>query len=386
MSISNRMIMFGGAIAIAAGALGFGAATLMNPPKPASASANDGAASESPAPSREIEVSAERVQSAGIVVERVTPGNFNAEVLAPATASSAATGHAIVAAHASGTVARITKRLGEPVKAGEALAFVESREASAIAADRAVAQARVEQARKAAEREQKLFDQRVSPRQDLEAAQAELAVAEAEALRAGNAATAAKVSKDGRFVVVASPIVGRITAMTATLGSFVEPETELFRIADPRVTQAEAVVTAADAGRIAPGDPGVIVTPGGAELPVSVASITPSLDPKTRTATVILALTQNAGALVPGQALRVRISPNAASKEGFVIPEDSVQSVNGRDVVFVRTEKGFSARPVVVGARSGGRASVLSGLNEGESVATQNAFLLKAELTQAAEE
>jgi cobalt-zinc-cadmium efflux system membrane fusion protein len=54
--------------------------------------------------------------------------------------------------------------------------------------------------------------------------------------------------------------------------------------------------------------------------------------------------------------------------------------VEGREVVFVRTQTGFRATPVVTGSRSGGRIVIVSGLQNGQRIATENAFLLKAEL------
>ncbi len=54
--------------------------------------------------------------------------------------------------------------------------------------------------------------------------------------------------------------------------------------------------------------------------------------------------------------------------------------LDGRDVVFVRTDAGFQARAVQTGSRSGGMVTILSGLDVGQAIATDNAFLLKAEL------
>ncbi|TPW03862.1 MAG: metal ion efflux membrane fusion protein family [bacterium] len=62
------------------------------------------------------------------------------------------------------------------------------------------------------------------------------------------------------------------------------------------------------------------------------------------------------------------------------MPEEAIQTVEGRDVVFVRTATGFVATPVLIGQRSGGRAQITSGLRAGQTIATRNAFLLKAEL------
>lgn len=68
-------------------------------------------------------------------------------------------------------------RIGDPVRAGQTLALVESRDASQIAADRSAASARVTLAARQLERERGLLAQGVTPRADYESAQANLAVA-----------------------------------------------------------------------------------------------------------------------------------------------------------------------------------------------------------------
>jgi membrane fusion protein, heavy metal efflux system len=78
----------------------------------------------------------------------------------------------------------------------------------------------------------------------------------------------------------------------------------------------------------------------------------------------------------------VEISPKGSARTGFVVAEEAVQRVNERDVVFVRTQEGFVARPVVVGSRNAGRAEIVMGLSESDVIATTNAFLLKAELAK----
>src|SRR3546814_4496700 len=120
------------------------------------------------------------------------------------------------------------------------IAMVEGRDGSAIAADRSPAAARVTLASRQLARERTLLNQGVSPRADYETAEANLAVAQAEARQASAAASTAKVSRDGRSVAVVSSISGRITSAPVNLGAFVQAETELFRVADPRRLQIEA--------------------------------------------------------------------------------------------------------------------------------------------------
>ena len=109
--------------------------------------------------------------------------------------------------------------------------------------------------------------------------------------------------------------------------------------------------------------------------------ITPALDPESRSATAIISLARAVPGLQPGAFLQARIRPSGETDATLIsVPESAVQMVEGREVVFVRTRTGFRAMPVVTGSRSGGRIVIESGLQNGQRIATENAFLLKAEL------
>jgi cobalt-zinc-cadmium efflux system membrane fusion protein len=393
---ASRTWLLAGAALVAATGIGFTAAKLTTPKPspPAVAPAGEGEAghAEGDAHAEEaghadeaqdaevVAMDDARIKTAGIQLQPVAVGGLGAEIRAQATVEAEPSGQAALTARAAGSIARINKRLGDPVRAGETLALVESREAAQIAADRATATARADLARKVAARERRLYEQRVGARQDLEAAQASLAAAEAESRRAVAAAGAADISPDGRYVRVVSPINGRVTAMSVSLGAFVQPETELFRIADPNRIQVEAAVPALDAQRVQPGDKAIIETSGGTAVSAVVRSATPAVDEQTRAATVVLTPTGPLADLRPGQLVQVRITSARAATRAIVVPDEAIQTVEGRSVVFVRTPKGFRAQPITAGQRTGGRAEVLEGLRPGDVIAASNAFVLKAEL------
>ncbi|MCF8707715.1 efflux RND transporter periplasmic adaptor subunit [Rhizorhapis sp. SPR117] len=331
-----------------------------------------------------LPMTAEAIRAADIAVEAVRAGGLGSEILAQATVTAAPNGEAIVTARAGGAVTRVFKRLGDPVKAGETLAIVQSRDAAQIAAEKTAADARAVLAQRTLARERHLYEQKVSARVDYEQAQAEAAVAAAEARRAQVAARAANVTGDGSGAIVASPISGRVTAENVSLGAFVQPETELFRVADPSKVQIEAAVGPTDAQRLAPGDQAIVELPDGRTIEARVRAITPGLAGDTRSATAVLDVS---GSLQPGLAVRVRLLPSGGGAPGaIVIAEDALQSLEGRDVVFVRTKEGFRAQKVTIGQRSAGRVEIVSGLKSGQMIATRNAFLLKAELGKGAGE
>jgi cobalt-zinc-cadmium efflux system membrane fusion protein len=167
----------------------------------------------------------------------------------------------------------------------------------------------------------------------------------------------------------------------------VQPDTELFRVADPEHLQIEAPVTAADATHIAAGDPAVVISGSRGRMDATVRSVTAALDDQTRAATVVLTLSSTAGQKLPapGEFVHVVITPRTSAPTGIVLSSAAVQRVEGRDIVFVRTADGFRIQPVLVASRSAGRALITSGLKAGERVAAQNAFFLKAELGKGAE-
>ncbi len=263
---------------------------------------------------------------------------------------------------------------------GDTLATVESREAATLAAERSTADSQLRLARSLLEREQNLHDQKVTPRQDLDAAKAQYAAADADSKRARAAAAAAGVLNDSGSIAITSPISGRIAWSDAQLGAYVDPNTALFRIADPRQVLIEATVPVLDARAISPQDAAKVVTSAGTSLDARVLSVTPTLDRQTRAATVTLSLSPNQPLPTQGEYLQVRISTQAPAGQGFALDDEAVQNIGGASVVFVKTPTGFKATPVIVRHRSGGRAWVVSGLTAGDVIAGKNAFLLKAQM------
>jgi cobalt-zinc-cadmium efflux system membrane fusion protein len=377
-SLTNQQrLMAGAAAAVLLFGGGFAVWSFTRAPQASSGAAAEG--EEHHGAEEALEMDAARIQAAGIVLAPVGSGSLSAEIVAQGTVVGTPQGEAVLAARADGVVSRVSLRLGDSVRAGQTVALIESREASAIAAERATAQARLTAARQAMAREQRLFDAQITARQELEAAQTALAEAEAESRRTSSAAMAARVSSDGRSTAVVSPISGRVTASNATLGSFVTAGTELFRVANASQIEVQASVSALDAARIGVGDRATISLPEG-DVQATVRSITPGVDAESRSATVLLNVS-GVGGLRPGQAIAVRIyTRDAQNAGGISVPEEAIQTVEGREVVFVRTAQGFAATPVIVGQRSGGRAQITSGLTAGQVVATRNAFLLKAAL------
>lgn len=327
-----------------------------------------------------IAIAPEQFAPNGIVVERVTSGSLASEIIAQATVAAPPEGAGVLTARADGAVVRLFKQLGDPVASGETVALLESREAAGFVAERNAAAAQAQAARATAAREQRLFNAKITARQDLEAAVAARQIAEAELARANAAVSAAGVAGGGRYLAVRSPIRGRITEVNTQLGAFVSAGAELLHVADPTRIQIEAAVPVADARRISPGDPAFVELPNGERVSATVRSSTPALNPESRTATVVLRMAGAPGGLTQGQAVRARIVPSGSQASGIVLPEEAIQQIEGKDSVFVAVKGGLRAVPVSVGQRGGGRVEITSGLREGQTVVTRGGFALKSQL------
>lgn len=382
--IARHRLYAGAALGMATAAtLGFAAARLTQPSEPSSAVsvtlAAQPAAKE--APRDTLVISPQAIAASQITVAAAGMGELDRAVIAAATVQATPDADAVLTARAPGTITRILVRTGDTVRAGQTLALIESRDASQITADRAAAAARVGLARRQLAREHGLFAQGVSPRSDYEAAQANLAVAQADALRAQAAAGAVRVTGDGRSVAVTSPIAGRVTMAEAKLGQFVAAETDLFHVADPRRLEIAAAVPLAEAARVRVGDRVELTTREGQHVAGRVRAATGVVDPQSRTATVIVTPLATSGLLAPGQLIQARIfASGSVAHHGILIPQDAVQTLGGRDVVFLRTPQGFRARPIRIAGRSDGMVAIADGLVAGVKIATTNAFLIKAEL------
>src|SRR6185436_5177735 len=97
---------------------------------------------------------------------------------------------------------------------------------------------------KAYERQQRLAQEGIIPRKDVDQAAADLARAKSDEVAA---------RRNEQLSVLRTPIGGVVTRMSATLGASVDPAQPLVEITDPRALDILMSVTPTDAARVRPG-------------------------------------------------------------------------------------------------------------------------------------
>lgn len=96
-----------------------------------------------------------------------------------------------------------------------------------------------------------------------------------------------------------------------------------------------------------------------------------------QTVTLRARVTRGAERLRPGEVVQARV-PFAANAAGWALPLQAVARQDDQAYVFVRTDKGFIARPVSVVSSAGAAVQVTGELKPGQEVATASVIALKA--------
>jgi RND family efflux transporter MFP subunit len=183
-----------------------------------------------------------------------------------------------------------------------------------------------------------------------------------------------------RTVMLPSPVSGFVTVKNTFEGQEIDPSMDLFTITDLSRVWIEADFYEYEARALRPGETGRLTLPYDNRNSLSgrISYIYPTVNPDTRTLRVRFDFPNPGFALKP--AMFVDVELNVDSGPGIVVPDSAVIDTGERQVVFVATAPGrFEPRLVKVGARSLGRAQVLSGLSAGDQVVIRANFLLDSE-------
>jgi len=183
-----------------------------------------------------------------------------------------------------------------------------------------------------------------------------------------------------RAIAVTAPIAGHVTRKNAVQGSYVQPGTELFEIADLSRVWVLADIYEHEIGRVQVGQSATVNVSAYPKAPFTgkVGFIYPALDPGTRTLRVRIELDNKGLQLRPGMFGDVVIE--LASESGVVVPVDALVDTGELQYVFVAKDGGrFEPRRVQAGARANDQVEIASGLSAGEIVVTTANFLIDSE-------
>jgi membrane fusion protein, copper/silver efflux system len=177
-----------------------------------------------------------------------------------------------------------------------------------------------------------------------------------------------------------SPIAGTVIRKPVVEGQYVEEGMTLFELADLSRVWVVASVPEQDIRSVRKGDPVEVTLDAypGLVLKSRVGFIEPVLDADSRTVRVRTELANPEGKLKPN--MYARIALKRAPRQALVVPTSAVLFTGRHPLVWVESEPGrFAPHVVSVGLTSGAFTEILSGVNEGDMVASTGGFLIDSE-------
>ena len=335
-----------------------------------------------------IKLTPEALKNAGLEIHSAAAGEVTVTLSLPGEVSLNQDTVAHVTPRVGGTAREVKKRVGEVVKKGDVLAILESRDLAEAQREFLASKERLGLAEANFARAEQLQIENVSAQKDFLAAKQSLAEARIEHRSAGQKLQAIGGGAGGSsgYALVA-PFAGTIIDKHIGVGEVLSEETRAFTIADLSTIWVNVTVYAKDLPRVKVGQVAEVRAEGIADAAEgTIAYLGQVVGEQTRSATARVVLKDPGPAWRPGLFATAEVAVDQATVP-IIVPDAAVQSVEGKEVVFVQEGEAFEARPVTLGRK--GRAKdaalgpvveILDGLKAGERVVSKNSFILKAEL------
>jgi len=325
-----------------------------------------------------------QIKTASVGVDTSGPATIRSTLQLPGEIRFNEDRTAHVVPRVAGVVESSPVALGQQVRKGEVLAVISSPAISEQRAELQAAQMRQQLARTTYEREKKLWEEKISPQQDvLQAEQAlretEIAVANVrQKLQAVGASAIASAGGLNRYELRA-PFDGIVIEKHIALGEQVREDTNVFTISDLRTVWAQINVPAKDLPLVRVGEKVTIrSTSFDQSATGTVAYVGSLIGEQTRTAQARVTVKNPNAIWRPGLFVNVELLASEASVP-VTVASDAIQTMENKTVVFLRTPTGFIPQPVQVGRSDGKRVEIVKGLQPGAKYASTGSFVVKAE-------
>nr|WP_246525785.1 efflux RND transporter periplasmic adaptor subunit [Geomobilimonas luticola] len=327
----------------------------------------------------------------GVVVAAAKKQRLAGSVSATGKVEANADRIAHVSPRISGKIVAVRASLGDSVAAGQALATLDSVELGEALNRYRQSKTKLALAQSNMDRIKGLVEKKIAARKDILQAETDFKTAQAElhtdeerlSLYGVSSSDLAGDNHKRLLLPVRSPIGGIITEKHAIVGELSDPSKSLYTVADLSSVWVLVDINEKDLAKVHKGQ-GAIVTVGAfpdMKLKGRITYIADLVDEATRTVKARVEVANPGRKLKPEMFATVELALAADAPPVVAVPEDALQDLDGKKVVFVAEQEAeFAARQVQAGRTAGGMVEIVSGLEEGERYATKGAFILKSEL------
>lgn len=293
-----------------------------------------------------------------------------------------------------GVVASVNKNLGDPVKKGDELAVIHSRELTDIKSEYLSAIERIANAKINFEREQSLWQKKITPeRQFLESKQAftetQIALQAAERKLHALGFTEQYIAglpnqphEDLFKYRLNAPANGIIIEKHIVQGELVTSESPVFIIADTTSLWIDLQVYPGDLAAVKTGQKALVTALDGAlSAQGTISFISSMVNRETRTALARVELPNTDNMWREGLFATAIVTPETNGSDGaLLVPKSAVQNIGGKPTVFIVTAAGYLPVTVATGQSGNTHVEILSGVNAGQTYVSNGSYELKAKM------
>ncbi len=323
-----------------------------------------------------------------IFTNPIAIGDYQSATTMFGTVVPASGGLGAVVAPQGGRITKVNVRVGQTVRAGQALAVLQQTVSApdqvdiaannaALAVQIQAARTRATAARRELERLRKIED--IAAGRDVQAAEASYNTAVAELQALENQAVGANASANGRLVTLSAPIDGVVAAFTLTAGAEVVSGQTLLTITNLNKVYVEAQVYDRDATVISPDNKFLVTcsTDDHKSAEVRLISQAQTMNPGNQSQRVLFEMDNPLGEFKIGEFVTVKALNTNRSRQ-ITVPNSALTEINGKTAVFLKhAPEEFELAYVQTGEDDGARTLILKGIGEGEKVVVNGAYEVK---------
>ena len=340
----------------------------------------------------QLKLSAEAIEAAGIKVEELAAQEISEQLTVTATIRPNQDRITHVAPRVPGRIVKVHVNLGDRVKAGQALAVLDSLDVGEAHSSYLQAKTQLAVAKADFERAEKLHGDQIIAQKDHLRAHAEYEKAKASFAAAGDKLRMLGVgttpADDGRAVStfpLTTPFAGTVIEKHAILGELAQPDKLIFTVADLSTLWIEANLFEKDLGRVKTGAEAVVTVDAypGESFQGKLTYIAAVVDKESRTVQARVEVANPGRRLKPEMFATASIHTNgtfgvAGKAKALLLPQEAVVLMQGQPTAFVEEHGGFEPRAVELGEKLRDRVVIKNGLQAGERVVIAGTYALKA--------
>lgn len=200
-----------------------------------------------------------------------------------------------------------------------------------------------------------------------------------DAVKRGDTLATVESNESLQVYAVPAPLDGVVLERNASIGD-TAGDAAIFTVADLGSLWAEFFVFAGDMDAIRQGQPIILRTlDGKVSAESTLATIQPTAEVSSQTVLARAVIDNSAGYWRAGMTVQ-GYAVTAETDVAVSVPNEAIQSVEGKTVIFTKQGQLYTARPVKTGRKDAMRTQITHGLKAGEDVVAEGSFIVKADI------